>query len=328
MENKYPKIANIKLKISVSCSEENKEIIKLYWELKGIELSNSPRQIKEQFKLSQSELTKLNTTYSKVLLYLFCSNCNSYEKHEAKSQSRFNEAIKKQNNRYSTDFKCSYCEEEEVEALKIQKIKKHNDLLLKLDAAIENKNWKRLSNFEKLLLGNCLIMDFYHLKKHYGGLLGHHKFIELIRALENIEDQYLILLDRDSFNNYITNYRYVSRLREYKEEIIFVEEEIDNSIDYDKETNTLKLKLTITENQQYPDSPKFSGVVKFKERIVIEPNVDYVFGLWQRANNNLYLTLTPQENIDILPTQKRISKLPISVQKAVTDFLNNMSKNF
>jgi len=102
---------------------------------------------------------------------------------------------------------------------------------------------------------------------------------------------------------------------------------VNNSIGYGKETNTIKLKLTINEYQNHPDSPKFLGIVKFKERIVIEPDVEYIFGHWQRANENLHLSLTPLENMEKLPTQKRVSKLPISIRKVVTDFLNNRGED-
>ena len=55
----------------------------------------------------------------------------------------------------------------------------------------------------------------------------------------------------------------------------------------------------------------------FKERIVIEPGVEYIFGQWQRAKRNLYLTMIPIANLEKTPTQRRVSKLPISVKKGV-----------
>ena len=51
----------------------------------------------------------------------------------------------------------------------------------------------------------------------------------------------------------------------------------------DSETNELKFKLTINENQYHPDSPLHAGTVTFKERIVIEPGVEYIFGLWKSS---------------------------------------------
>ena len=58
-----------------------------------------------------------------------------------------------------------------------------------------------------------------------------------------------------------------------------------------------------------------------------KPGVEYIFGQWQRAKQNLYLTMMPIDNLEKSPTQKRVSKLPISVKKGVTDFLNNIGKD-
>jgi hypothetical protein len=71
----------------------------------------------------------------------------------------------------------------------------------------------------------------------------------------------------------------------------------------------------------------YAGTVTFKERIVIEPNVEYAFGQWQRAKKNLYLTMIPIDKLEKMPTQKKISKLPISIKQGVTDFLTNIGKN-
>ena len=49
--------------------------------------------------------------------------------------------------------------------------------------------------------------------------------------------------------------------------------------------------------------------------------------MWQRAKENLYLTMIPIENFEKLPSQKRISNQPISLQKGITDFLNNLGKD-
>jgi hypothetical protein len=100
----------------------------------------------------------------------------------------------------------------------------------------------------------------------------------------------------------------------------------ESSVEIDTETNEIKFKLTINENQQHPDQPLHAGTVTFKERIVIEPGVEYIFGQWQRAKKNLYLTMIPIDNLEKTPTQNRISKLPISLQKGITDILNNIGK--
>ena len=147
-----------------------------------------------------------------------------------------------------------------------------------------------------------------------------------IRALEKIEEQNLIFLVRDAVKNHVVDIQFLKRLRECREEIIFKHKMPESSVEIDNETNELKFKLTINENQNHPDSPLHAGTVTFKERIIIEPGVEYIFGVWPRAKENLYLTMTPIENLEKLPSQKRIREKPISLQKGITDFLNNLGK--
>ena len=327
MDYQHKQIANIQLLISENCSEEHKKIIQVYWKIQETEFLNTPRLIKQKFDISQSELTSLNNAYATVSLYLFCESCNSYEKHKATSQSKFKEIISLQKSRYPKIFKCEHCKEEQQKQFNLEQQKKKKEIIEKLNEAVENKNWKNLSNFDKAVLKNSLEMNFNELKNHYGSKLGYSNFIQLIKALENIENQNLLALRRQSWNNYITNYQYVAKLVECKDEIIITKNQPENSVTINTETNELKFKLTINEFQNHPDSPKFAGIVTFKQKIVIEPNIEYVFGQWQRTNDQLYLTLIPKENMDKLPTQKRISNAPISLQKGITDFLNNMEKN-
>lgn len=328
MENKNEQIANLQLHITEDCSKIDKKIIDLYWELQNHDFINSPRSIKKKFNITQTQLTKIISSHTSITFYTYCKSCNSYEKHKATSQSNFKQTISHQRGRGSSIFKCEDCKELEREQNYLKQKKKDEEFNQKLNDAILSKNWEHLSIFEKILLGNSLEMDFDQLKKHYYSKLGQSLYYKFIRALENIENLYLLILYRDTWhNNYIINHKYLPKLLEYKDEINFVEEKPQNSVTEDEETNTIKLKLTVNEIQNHPDSPMFAGTVTFQEKIIIEPGVEYIFGHWQRANNNLYLTLTPLENMDKLPTQKRISNLPVSMQKEVTDFLNNLGKN-
>lgn len=327
MENKNEQIANLQLHISEDCSEIDKTIIKLYWKFKNLDFINSPRSIQKKFDITQSQLIKIINSHTTITFYAYCKSCNSYEKHIATSQSNFNQTVSHQRSRISV-FKCEHCKELERAQNYLEQKKKDEEFNQKLNDAIVNKNWEQLSIFEKKLLGNSLEMDFDELKKHYYSKLGQSHYYKFIRALENIENQNLLILYRDTWhNNYIINRKFLPKLLEYKDEINFVEEKPQNSVTVDEETNTIKLKLTVNETQNHPDSPMFAGTVTFQEKIVIEPGVEYIFGHWQRANNNLYLTLTPLENMDKLPSQKRVSNLPVSMQKGVTDFLNNLGKN-
>lgn len=327
MKNQNEQIANIQLHISEDCTKTEKQIIDSYWKLLDNEFVNSPRWIKSEFHIDQTGLTLIISTHSTLTLYLLCENCTSYELHNATSQSSFKQIKNLHRSRYSDNFECRHCIEEQRKQHNLEEQRKNEELNQKLNNAIENKNWKNLSTFEKKLLKNCLEMNFNVLKKHYGSILGKTHYKNFIIALENIENQNLLALERNLRNNYITNYKYLNKLKEYKQEIIFIEKKTESTVEFNNESNQIRFKLTINEFQNHPDSPLYAGTVTFKEKIVIEPNVEYTFGQWKRANDHLYLTLMPTENLKRLPQQKRISKLPISTQKDVTEFLNNIGEN-
>ena len=192
--------------------------------------------------------------------------------------------------------------------------------LQKFEQALENKNWNNLNQFEREVLYDCLEMEFGQLKRKYGGQLGKLNFIKLIRALEKIYEQNLINLIRNNDNNFITYYQYLSKLKEFKEEIKVPKTNTPSSVKIDRESDELKFKLTINENQYHPDSPLHAGTVTFKKRIVIESGVEYIFGLWNRANDNLYLTMTPLENLEKQPKLKELASSPFHYVKELLIF--------
>ncbi len=331
MENNFEEIANIQLHISKNCPEEHRKIIESYWKIDGVETVNKPTFVKNHYNITQGELTNIVSSFSTISLYLYCENCNSYEKDEATSQYGYSHLLRNLGRKKHSPFQCTHCREEHIAFLELVRKKRQEQILERLNTAIEAENWKNLSLFEKEVLYSCLGLNFNELNKYYWDTLGKKKHIQFINAIKNIENQGLLVLERNDWNNYIMDYEYSPKLFNYKEEI---SQEIDkeanrtNAIDHDKETSTIKLKLTVNEYQNHPDSPMFSGIVKFPKKIVIEPNVEYIFGHWQRANDNLYLTLTPKTDLEKLPTQKRISKLPIPIRKGITDFLNNMGEEY
>lgn len=324
MEDQNMKIANLQVFISDKCSEREKEIIKFYWEFKENEIVNSPKQVFTAFSLRSSyELSKIIKTHSELSCYLYCEYCTSYEIQKIYSNSRFND-IKKSQRNYFWTFKCSHCIEIEDEKDKKAKKEAHQLFLQKFDQALKKKNWNNLNQFEREVLSSCLEMPFDQLKKKYGGQLGRENFIKLIKALEKISDQDLIHLVRNRGDNYLASYQYLQKLTEFIDEIKPPKKISPSYVQTDVETNELKFKLTINENQYHPDSPLHAGTVTFKERIVIEPGVEYIFGLWNRANENLYLTMTPVENLEKAPQTKRISSPPKSIRQVMIDYLNSL----
>jgi hypothetical protein len=329
MENTPEKIANLQVQISENCSEKEKQIIQLYWELKGLEFVNTAKWIKENFTISQTELNKLIASFSILSFFIYCESCKLYEDHQINNKVKFKETVKAVlTNNAKLLFKCSSCAKKDQEKLNLKKVNQQNKITQNAENAIETKNWTNLSNFEKGILCNCFKMNFSDLKKHYRSKLGQDQIIVFFKALEKIEYQNLLRLDRDLNKNEIIDLHYLKRLSDYKNEISLKEIISKSSFEMNHETNELKFKLTINKNQHHPDSPLYAGTITFKEKIIIEPGIEYIFGLWKRANDNLYLTMIPIENLDRLPLQKRISGKPIGLQRDIVDFLKESGKNF
>lgn len=329
MENTPEKIANLQVKISGNCTEKEIQIIKFYWELKDTHFVHTPTQVKNTFGISQSEMRSI-TKHSILSFFKYCNSCNSYENHLATSITNFLEInpIKLKKHETYEVFKCKHCKSLELEKKSLEKKEAQKKLFQKFDHAIRSKNWNNLNRFEREILSNCLEMKFSQLGNKYGDQLGQGSYIKMIRALEKIAEENLLLLVKDGRKNYITEYQYLSRLSEFKDEIKPPKKVTPSYVEANNETNELKFKLTINKNQHHPDSPAHAGTVTFRERIVIEPGVEYLFGLWNRANENLYLTITPLENLEKTAQTKSISKQPISLQQGINDFLNNLGKNF
>lgn len=327
MENSFKKIENIQLQILENCAEKEVAIINAYWKLEEMKFVNMPKNIKEEFDISLSELTKLIASYSTLFLFIHCENCNSYEKHQAKSKTQFTALLKKAKINARPIIKCSWCRQQELELFNMEEQNKQKERFEKFNNAINDKNWNNLKKFERDILVNSISMSFNELKKHYGNQLGQSQFILFIKALENIEDQNLLFFIRDPWTNYIIDFHKSDRLMDYRSEITVQEEIKESIVEVDSETNELKFKLVINNNHYHPDSPTHGGTFTPKERIVLEPDVEYIYGFWPRANECLYVTMTPLKNLEKLPTQKRISDYPISLQKEIQNYLRKLREN-
>ncbi|WP_299002187.1 hypothetical protein [uncultured Tenacibaculum sp.] len=325
MENQNKQIANIQLHLSENCSDLEKEILQTYWEFNESELVNNPKFIRDKYNLRQSELTKLYTL-AKLSFYAYCKNCSSYAHYEVNNHSVFLQLLQKLKNSKRNQYKCRECENISEIKTKKKTIKSHEELLNKLEQAIENKNWKNLSNFEKALLKNSLTMPFANLKKHYENILGQSHYLKFIRALETLENHNLLILKKDP-KGQIENHYYIPKLLKIKDQIITDKVHSKSKAYFNPETNELKLKLTINKEKFHPDSPLYAGTITFKKQIVINPDIEYIFAQWERANNNLYFTLIPISEFEKFPEQKPISKVPKILRQGIHEFFKNSGSN-
>lgn len=303
MEDQNTKIANLRVQVSEKCTEKEKSIIELYWKFNGLEFLNTAKSIMETFEISQSQLNKLISSRGLLLFSITCGSCPKFDDFQVSSRLNFKSIINQAlTSNPSSTYKCSFCISKEQEKAYLKNIQEQKKINENLEKAIEAENWLHLSNFQKGILRNCFKMNFVELKKHYRTILSSDNWILFIESLEAIESCNLLSLQRDSTTKEIINYRYLDKLTSFKNEISIKETITKSSFDMDIETNELKFRLTTNKDQHYPDRPSHTGTIIFNQKIVIEPGVEYIYGLWPRDNNNLYLTLIKQENLERLPT--------------------------
>ena len=300
----------------------------MYWQIADFKFVNTQKSVKEKFDISQTQLSSVVNQYSILSLYIYCKSCQSFENQKVKSRAKYIEISKHKIYISFSSHLCKLCSD----ILQVESNRKKEEETLKQEQkykeAIVGKYWNNLNYYDKKILSSCLEMNFNQLKTHYGRQLGKENFVKLIRSLERIAEQNLITLERDKWTNYILDYQYYRNLSDWAQEIKEATNLPESTFERGEAIDELKFKLTINENQYHPDSPKYAGTVTFKERIIIEPGVEYIFGVWQRANEHLYLTMIPITNLDKLAVQNRINDKPISLREGIQDFLNTICKNF
>ncbi|MCD8405000.1 hypothetical protein LNI88_06515 [Tenacibaculum dicentrarchi] len=319
MKNQYPKIANIQLQISENCSDLEKEILHFHWKLNPQNnFVNKPAQTRETYHLNNNDAAKIFYNKSKMLFYLHCETCNSYEKKSINTQTAFLKLIE-------YFLKCDNCIYKEglIIDAEIEEFYQQKKLQIKTEMLLsyQNKEWETISNFEKSLLHKIIQLSFKDLKKYIRRKENSNFYW---RTLYNLNDLYIINLIKND-EGYIED---INVLEQLKESFVFNKEEQKSKTQFNSETNELKLKLTINNEKYHPDNPLYAGTIIFKEQIVLKPNIEYIFGQWQRSNDNLYLTIIPVSEFEKRPTQKPITKLPKQIKQGVHEFLNTIGSTF
>ncbi len=297
---------HIQLVISKDCPEKYIEIIKDYWEYEvtPFDFINKPKKIRDKYNIAQQDLNKIIKPYSKLTFYFHCTSCNSYEFQEVHSQSACVQKLREIKPSKFEEFKCKHCENQ----MKIEKLKQKEEdrkrMIARLEKAVDEQRWEKLKDFEYKLLDHCISKDLTELKLFYGAKLGKDQIKRLFRGLYILEEFELLVLKTDRYSKTIRGYEVHEKLRE---NFKYIPRPYKNSIDEEPEIDfdqldALKFLLPVNRTKFRPDDPRYAGRTKFPKRIIIEPNVEYSFALWERSNGSLYLTLLPTD--DIYPSPK------------------------
>jgi len=344
MENLPIKILDVEF--AKNCPSEFIEPAKCYFELNDqLQFVNKTGFVQDKYGIDYKGMQALRNNAS-LKYKMLCDDCDSWKTQTASSHQQF-QKILRHLKRYNLMARCQECDDlyrkkqSEISkkfALERKKIqeKEHQKRIQKLNSAVNDKAWRKLSTFQFKVLKDCLTFDsFDELKQFYWynnpTKSGYKKFF---KALQMLASKDLIItetkFDHQRGYNIITNFKYLDRLKrefEYNFELEDNSEDKNNSKQKSKNkdcTNNLKLRLTINDYNHHPDSPLYAGTIRFKEKIVINPNVDYTFAQWERHNDELYFTLVPTSEIEKLPVQKKLSQEPKAVQEHITNFLNNI----
>jgi len=297
---------NIQLIISKECPEEYIEIIKDYWkyELTPFDFINKPKKIRDKYTIPQQDLNKVIKTYSKLTFYFHCTSCNSYEFQEVHSQSACVQKLREIKPSKFAEFKCEHCENQ----IKIEKLKQKEEdrirTITRLEKAVEEQRWNELKNREYKLLHHCISKEFNELISFYKVKFGRDQIKLVFQGLKTLAEFELLILQQEENSNTIYGYEIHDKL---KENFKYIPRPYKNSIDQESKIesdilNAVKLLIPVNRTKFRPDDPRYAGRTEFPKRIIIEPNVEYSFALWERSNGSLYLTLLPTD--DIYPSPK------------------------
>ena len=331
MVEKKDRIVNISIVNKTDCTAAEIDVISKYWKLnEDLDFVYKSRSLIPEAKSIGIKLPPLIRTKSSLNFYVYCGNCQSYEHNSATSQNNFKQSLSifspATHRRNPQSYKCVHCCKTEQQEQENLRRKEQQEYLDKFRRALEERAWEQLGNFDREVLGNCLKYDIAEVKQIYWGKMGAAGYKKLFRAIKKLGKIHLLqVLYFDGHK--VRDYRYLPELKEEFEH----EESNSNNSDiveatYQQEYNSsnvtdqVKFRLTLDDERRYPDGPMYSGTVNFKRRIIIEPGVEYSFAQWKRSNEDLFLVLTPISELDLRPSQRRMSDLPTPLKQAIRDF--------
>ena len=326
------------------CPKEIIEPAKMYFDLNdSFEFKFTIDSVKSKFDIKDKDIASIRK-YSNLIYEIYCDRCEAFKKQFASNKTEFNNVYRYSYYKPNICKECKEIEEElkqkelekQQQKLREEQEKKKQEIVQNLNKAINEKAWRNLNPYQFEVLKNCLSFNsFNELKQYYWNKNPTPQdFKKLFSALKILASENLIIIETefDRFRGYdiITGFKYLERLKaefeyNYKKKDTSKVKSNPTQENQDKEiVNALKMRLTINDCSNHPDSPLYAGTIRFKEKIVIEPNIDYTFAQWKRSNDDLYFTLVPKAEIEKLPVQKTLSQEPKILQEHLTDFLNNM----
>lgn len=306
---------NYQLHIKNNIDETAKNIIVDYWNIINDKFVFKISDLAKKYNIRQHEITNLAMANSHFTIAQHCYKCGDVviEKFENKDKLKFyltfkNRTISCQNceNERLRILDEKYQQQEEERTRRIKKEKFAQEEIFQL--LLQNRSWENLNNFEYEILRKIIELPNLNVIKRE--IFKDNFQDKLIwAAINKIEKNGLIQVDRNGWKNSVTNISCDSRLKNY-----IKKPKTLKNVDY------LGFSLAKREQKTSVRQPDYSGTFVLPTDVILKAGVKYIYGGWVQTDNSINLKFTPLQDIDTVK-QTTIDQEP----KILGDILKNMS---
>lgn len=179
--------------------------------------------------------------------------------------------------------------------------------------AIVEESWTLLNNLElNILKGMLSFQDFKAFTKSE-----HPKYEKKFfwRTIFRLDSLFLIHLIKNS-NNSITDYKFLPNLKESVDLLKLKPHKRLANQPLDKLSFRLAKNRTLNEY----DETIYSGIITFKQEITITPNTKYSYGVWEKENGDMHISIISLDELKNTPKQSRIECEPVHIQEVIKEY--------
>ncbi|WFO15833.1 hypothetical protein M601_019235 [Cellulophaga baltica 4] len=279
----------IKLVLKENLSQLELEISQRYWFLVNSVFKEKPTQIAKSLKLTTSKVSKVAMKSGYLEITSVCFQCKTIRAYTVHTQSKFKEIA-------APLHVCHVCKDE-AQKIRLKKQRAEAERIIenrniKFSKARAHETWKQFSTQEFAVILKMLEATSMN---------------ELLwKVIQNDKKNWSILYKTDKYG--LTDL--VKDERDYIVNVFFLDNLKDEILTYLQENK--KEEKPISGNGMHPelgfrlvknhrvrsedDSPYY-GDVSFDRDTIIKANTLYAYSLWRRENGDMWLSITPSDNI-------------------------------
>ena len=286
---------NYQIQIEDNIDESTKNAINDYWLIENGKFVNNQKYFTLKYSLSQTQLSKLVKSNSICIKEEICCTCNVSYNRNVDSKSSFLD-------RYLTNKECANCEEErkrirleeQKEYIRLQEefaLNLEKEKALKFNKAIEEKQWLNLNKNELNTLK--LIIESGSLKAIKNNVFKSNFNDYLIwKTVNRLNSLGLIHIVRN-INNGVLDICYDKNMYQYLSQVV----------ETPLSSNRLGFSLTKKIEKINLNTPEYGGSFKLGHDVVLQANVEYLYGGWVQTDGSINLRFTQKKEIFTAPLQ-------------------------